>query len=313
MMRTCHLSTLLGKEANTAKLISFLRSCGVQSFASAVTAGTSSTHTGGSPSCGGGTVAPPAVASTSASPSTGSRPTSAKPALNVDVYLQVHDAHRSTFLDHAQSLYNTALEFSADLSMDVIPVLRADEAGGGLELECFTKASMIAHGFSPLYQYVACGGTFDHLHSGHKLLLSTAVLFATDRLRVGVTGDALLQKKKFSSHLQPYGTRRAHVEQFLRKIRHDVELEVEMISDVSGGTDRIAAVEALVVSPETEKSLGLINDLRQRNGGMPPMKPILIPYVHTAEGRIISSTQLRERIQKAGEEGIASSPTTAPP
>lgn len=40
----------------------------------------------------------------------------------------------------------------------------------------------------PSYPVVALGGTFDHLHSGHKILLSMGAWIARDKLIVGVTG-----------------------------------------------------------------------------------------------------------------------------
>ena len=38
------------------------------------------------------------------------------------------------------------------------------------------------------FPVVALGGTFDHLHAGHKILLSMAAWIARDTLIVGVTG-----------------------------------------------------------------------------------------------------------------------------
>lgn len=40
----------------------------------------------------------------------------------------------------------------------------------------------------PSFPVVALGGTFDHLHSGHKILLSMAAWIATEKVIVGVTG-----------------------------------------------------------------------------------------------------------------------------
>lgn len=39
-----------------------------------------------------------------------------------------------------------------------------------------------------LYPVVALGGTFDHLHCGHKILLSMALWITADKLIVGITG-----------------------------------------------------------------------------------------------------------------------------
>lgn len=39
-----------------------------------------------------------------------------------------------------------------------------------------------------LYPVVALGGTFDHLHAGHKILLSMGAWIARRKLIVGITG-----------------------------------------------------------------------------------------------------------------------------
>ena len=43
-------------------------------------------------------------------------------------------------------------------------------------------------GFPSSYPVVALGGTFDHLHAGHKILLSMAAWIAHEKIIVGVTG-----------------------------------------------------------------------------------------------------------------------------
>jgi len=42
--------------------------------------------------------------------------------------------------------------------------------------------------FPSLYRVVAVGGTFDHLHAGHKILLSMTAWIAKEKIIVGVTG-----------------------------------------------------------------------------------------------------------------------------
>lgn len=46
-----------------------------------------------------------------------------------------------------------------------------------------------------LYESVVLGGTFDRLHKGHKILLSTAALKCTKKLTVGVTDISMLNCK----------------------------------------------------------------------------------------------------------------------
>ncbi|KAL8649601.1 MAG: hypothetical protein Q9226_005510 [Calogaya cf. arnoldii] len=72
---------------------------------------------------------------------------------------------------------------------------------------------------------VAVGGTFDHIHVGHKLLLSMTALVLNSSIQpdakverlliVGITGDNLLKNKKFSEHLQDWHQRQAAVQSFL--------------------------------------------------------------------------------------------------
>lgn len=49
----------------------------------------------------------------------------------------------------------------------------------------------LEHGLTePKYAVTALGGTFDHLHSGHKILLAVSVWLTTQRLIVGISGQS---------------------------------------------------------------------------------------------------------------------------
>ena len=128
-----------------------------------------------------------------------------------------------------------------------------------------------------MYPVVALGGTFDHLHAGHKILLSMAAWIASQKLIVGITGpsvrpsvravqslspslhrvltartdDALLGKKEFKDVLEPLRVRAARTHVFLTRFKPGVVYDCVPISDVYGPTGWDANIQALVVSKET--------------------------------------------------------------
>jgi phosphopantetheine adenylyltransferase len=80
---------------------------------------------------------------------------------------------------------------------------------------------------SSSHNIVAVGGTFDHLHAGHKLLLTATALLLQPaqrgeklnrRLIVGITGDELLKNKKHAEYLKSWKQRQDDVVDFLLSV-----------------------------------------------------------------------------------------------
>ena len=79
---------------------------------------------------------------------------------------------------------------------------------------------------------VAVGGTFDHLHIGHKLLLTGTILAAEPSstgsprlITVGITGDELLVNKKYGNVVESWDSRQQRTAEFVESIltfHHDV-------------------------------------------------------------------------------------------
>ena len=216
--------------------------------------------------------------------------------------LEVADGCRDTMLRYAKEVFDASAAASMGSRVDVVPLFpsAAAASSSSSSFAPFSKEVMIPEkGFSPQFSYVAMGGTFDHLHAGHKLLLLTSASFATRRLRIGVTSAALLGGKKFAAELQPFEARRDEVVRYVSSVRPDLELDVAEISDMAGGTDVIEAVEALVVSPETLPALEKVNAMR-RERGFAPMALVQIPYIGgDDDASRVSSTKIRQmRLQQ---------------
>ena len=152
------------------------------------------------------------------------------------------------------------------------------------------------------YPVVCLGGTFDHLHPGHKLFLHAAVLLlqlpddttgnAPCELVIGISSDELLAKKKFAEQLQSWDERACCVLDLLSTLlgasttspvdaklvqgntkelhatfRHGAVLaRCVDFRDVYGPTVQEEAIEALVVSAETRSGGNAVNVKRTSQG-----------------------------------------------
>jgi phosphopantetheine adenylyltransferase len=155
---------------------------------------------------------------------------------------------------------------------------------------------------------VAVGGTFDHLHIGHKLLLTMFAFVlgrtpasesAASTLTVGITGDALLKNKKYAEHLESWKRRQESTHDFLSSIVYfgpsdDARIKVQEFNDPGpnghavhvsyafgltikyveiwdpfGPTITDKNITALVLSLETRGGGAAVNEKRKEQGWAP--------------------------------------------
>jgi len=137
---------------------------------------------------------------------------------------------------------------------------------------------------------VCVGGTFDHLHEGHKLLLITSLKIAGNNgsVYIGIANGPLVKDK---SMVASFHQRKAQVEQFIEHQNIHPKVMIEEIQTVFGPT-LLMDFDAIIISPETKDIAKHINAERQKIG-LVPMKIIEIPYVLADDGRPISSTRIR--------------------
>ncbi|KAK4995775.1 hypothetical protein LTR66_004485 [Elasticomyces elasticus] len=101
---------------------------------------------------------------------------------------------------------------------------------GGIAMSAQTQADLQSQSMGTVkrHNHVAVGGTFDHLHIGHKLLLTMTALCVDSTtfenqdqarsLTIGITGDELLKNKKYAECLESWHDRQKAVWSFLKAI-----------------------------------------------------------------------------------------------
>ena len=161
---------------------------------------------------------------------------------------------------------------------------------------------------------VAVGGTFDHLHSGHKLMLSLAALLGHGHgqgaLLCGVTaGDAMLARKSHRARLQPLAVRMARVRDFLRLFGAPRAVLVPL-RDPFGPAASDRALQALVVSPETlpgglsrtllpsiPHALTAVVNATRVAAGLPALRIIQVDLIMAHDATKLSSTFVRSHLE----------------
>lgn len=146
----------------------------------------------------------------------------------------------------------------------------------------------------------AVGGTFDHMHDAHKILLTMTAFTSRTLVIIGVTGPKLLVNKKFAEVMEPLQERVMKVVRFLQTIKPEIRIEIYQINDVCGPTGFVSAIDALVVSEETSKGGNYVNKYRAERK-FKPLQIITVKVIgnesssaeNSWKGKL-SSTNIRE-------------------
>ncbi|MFX1425216.1 MAG: pantetheine-phosphate adenylyltransferase [Promethearchaeota archaeon] len=144
---------------------------------------------------------------------------------------------------------------------------------------------------------VGLGGTFDHLHEGHKLLLKTA-LSVSENVEIGLTTQKLLEKKQYYSKLEDYTTRENNIKKFISSFTDLNRINIVEIKDWDDMSKYAQDPEydGLVVSQETYENALKLNEERE-NIGLTPLILIVIPLLKDENNERISSTSIREHLE----------------
>ncbi len=139
------------------------------------------------------------------------------------------------------------------------------------------------------FNCIGMGGTFDHLHRGHRAFIEFAAGLA-DHVVIGVTDHSMTQHKLFPQLIEPLTQRFAAVKEWGEQ--REISAEVVPLHDVFGPTIADARIDALAVTEETVGGGRAINAERHRLG-LPALPIQVFQLVRDAAGKPITSTRIR--------------------
>ena len=137
------------------------------------------------------------------------------------------------------------------------------------------------------------GGTFDILHIGHELLLTTASDNG-DEILLGLTTDSRAKKGRDSSILNSYKIRKKNLETFLEELGFIDKFTIVPLSDDWGPSVVDEDFEAIVVSGETKSTADIINKIRSKEGRN-ELQIVVVPMIKAFDGKYISSSRIRKK------------------
>ncbi|KAH9812123.1 hypothetical protein DFH28DRAFT_1031968, partial [Melampsora americana] len=199
------------------------------------------------------------------------------PLKPIQIHLNLKDLHSKeinfkTLQKSLLTIYLQSERFKSELNNPLIEItVKIDDL------------NEIKSNFLKTYSVVALGGTFDHLHSGHKILLTMATFLSNQKIIVGITDDNLLINKKYKSELQSLKDRTNSVKGFLNQISfNSLEILTPALKDLYGPTATDPNIQALIVSHETLSGADQIDQIRLQNG-FPVLERFVIDLINLNE------------------------------
>ena len=142
------------------------------------------------------------------------------------------------------------------------------------------------------YTQIACGGTFDLFHAGHKSFIQ-AVLDKADKVLLGITSDAYVKSFKDGHSIESFEFRRKTVQDFLNSIGVLDRVRISAIHDFYGPLlTNDFEVQAVAVTSQTKSMARDINQKRKENN-LPELEIIVLPLKLADDGKVLSATRIR--------------------
>lgn len=166
------------------------------------------------------------------------------------------------------------------------------------------------------FNFVVCGGTFDHFHKGHGTFLRY-VFSVGKKILVGVTSDSYVKNSKSihsassgqnAEFIEPFEKRKQTVLEFVKKEKVLNKVKIIKIDDLFGPTlAKDLLIDAIVISEDTKKGADIINQKRKELG-LGPLKVFVAPSVKAEDRKLISSARIRGgAISRVGKPYVKSS------
>lgn len=141
------------------------------------------------------------------------------------------------------------------------------------------------------FKHSILGGTFDHLHIGHKKLIDTAFNLS-EKLTIGLSTEKLYKQKFLSTLIDSYENRELELKEYLKYKNYLHRAEIIPLEDIFGPSLTIKNIDAVFVTQTTLPNAQIINKERYKKG-FTQLEIITVPFIKDASGQVITSERIR--------------------
>ncbi len=141
------------------------------------------------------------------------------------------------------------------------------------------------------FKQAIVGGTFDHLHAGHKKFLDEAFAHA-EHVHINISLPELTKHKVFAQSIQPYDMREKNITEYLAKNHVTNRATIHQLHDIYGMAATDTHCDAIFVTESTRHNATLINQKRKQHN-LPPLEIIMVSYLTGTDNHVISSQRIR--------------------
>lgn len=142
------------------------------------------------------------------------------------------------------------------------------------------------------YHLAILGGTFDHFHKGHELLLQTA-FNESEKVIIGISKPKLYEHKLLAAFIESYDERKTVIVDYLKKNDWLKRAQLLAIEDIFGNSLEESTIEVIVVTKDNLPAVRIINSKREEVG-FKPLQISVVPYVKGTDGELITSERIRK-------------------
>lgn len=142
-----------------------------------------------------------------------------------------------------------------------------------------------------IYQHATIGGTFDHLHLGHKHFIDETFSKAK-QVTIGITTEDLLKNKTNGNTIEDFNTRKENLIEYLKQKKYLDRAHIIPIDTIYGTTLQDRSIDAIFVTNKTLANALHINKKREEIH-FPQIQIVTVPFSTSSDGSAISSERIR--------------------